>query len=563
MARRLFFPICLLIPAALFLLAGAKCPAAPQENGLESVPGADMTVYDLYLTLRETDPDQAMEYAELFLTRLDSTRFHPDIAAMEAELADYYERERFQFSKSIRWKERMLGHPEISTDEKTAAEIEYDLARLYYKKGQYHRTLAYTTEAHAKFIRQKDTLSILECNNLLGVVYYVCQDYEQADKYFQAYAKGVRQLNDSTNLVLALNNSAVLNILQDSAKTRKLIEESIRLCRRMNDTVRLCRLYFNIVADGINNGNYPKAYEYLRQTVPLLGNIETFGTYYHYLGILQFLEGRFPEAADNLNRAVSYYEQGEFDEMMLYCLDALQDIYAQTGKYELAWKALDRYRRLRYQSSREEVYLELFRTHNDIKLKTEEEALRERKNRMTLLLTSSSLILVIISLTVSMMLRRKSYLIRERESELRNEHEILEIRKMQQFQIDRMTEEVISRLQRTALETKDSVSRQRISQLCSDLRNSKDEGKWKEVAQYIPEFNSVFFQKLVHDFPELSVNERRLCALLNLNLTTKEISEITRQSPHSINIARTRLRSKLGITGSSTSIQEFLAKYNQ
>lgn len=562
MARRLFFPPCILIPAVLFLLAGAECFAAPEKNQLETVPGADMTVYDLYITLRETDPDKAMEYAELFLTRLDSACFHPDIAEMEAELSEYYERKRFQFSKSIRWKERMLSHPEIRSDEKTAAEIEYDLARLYYKKGQYHRTLAYTTEAYAKFLRQRDTLSILECNNLLGVVYYVCQDYEQADKYFQAYAKGVRQLNDSTNLVLALNNSAVLNILQDSVKTRKLIEESIRLCRRMNDTVRLCRLYFNIVADGINNGNYPKAYEYLQSTVPLLGNIETYGTYYHYLGILQFLEGKSAEAADNLNRAISYYEQGEFDEMMLYCLDALQDIYAQTGEYELAWKALDRYRRIRYRSSREEVYLELFRTHNDIKLKTEEEALRERKNRMTLLLTSSSLILVIISLTVSMMLRRKSYLIRERESELRNEHEILEIRKMQQFQIDRMTEEVIGRLQRTALETRDAVSRQRIKQLCNDLRNSKDEGKWKEVAQYIPEFNSVFFQKLVHDFPELSVNERRLCALLNLNLTTKEISEITRQSPHSINIARTRLRNKLGITGSNTSIQEFLAKYN-
>lgn len=49
---------------------------------------------------------------------------------------------------------------------------------------------------------------------------------------------------------------------------------------------------------------------------------------------------------------------------------------------------------------------------------------------------------------------------------------------------------------------------------------------------------------------------------LNMNLTTKEISEITRQSPHSINIARARLRSKFNLTGKETSLQEFLSRYN-
>jgi len=47
-----------------------------------------------------------------------------------------------------------------------------------------------------------------------------------------------------------------------------------------------------------------------------------------------------------------------------------------------------------------------------------------------------------------------------------------------------------------------------------------------------------------------------------MNLTTKEISEITRQSPHSINIARARLRSKFNLTGKETSLQEFLSRYN-
>ena len=121
----------------------------------------------------------------------------------------------------------------------------------------------------------------------------------------------------------------------------------------------------------------------------------------------------------------------------------------------------------------------------------------------------------------------------------------------------------IDKLQGLALEAKTSSERNRINTIIGELRNSKDEDSWKEVEQYVPEFNSTFFKNLIKDFPDLSINESRLCVFLNRNLSTKQISEITRQSPESINVARTRLRKKLGLTGNDMSIQEFLRKYNQ
>lgn len=81
------------------------------------------------------------------------------------------------------------------------------------------------------------------------------------------------------------------------------------------------------------------------------------------------------------------------------------------------------------------------------------------------------------------------------------------------------------------------------------------------MGRYVPVFNSDFYKRLIQDFPNLTVNERRLCALLSINLSTKEISGITRQSSHSINVARSRLRNKLGLSDSSVSLQEFLSKY--
>jgi len=45
----------------------------------------------------------------------------------------------------------------------------------------------------------------------------------------------------------------------------------------------------------------------------------------------------------------------------------------------------------------------------------------------------------------------------------------------------------------------------------------------------------------------LTVNEKRLCAFLRLNLTTKEIAAITHQSIKSINMARFRMRKKMNL----------------
>ena len=134
---------------------------------------------------------------------------------------------------------------------------------------------------------------------------------------------------------------------------------------------------------------------------------------------------------------------------------------------------------------------------------------------------------------------------------------------MEEYKVDRMRADVIEQLNHLKPLIKEKEVRNQINQICNEIENSKGGDLWEEISAYIPEFNREFSQRLVQDFPTLSVNERRLCAFLNMNLSTKEISEITKQSPHSINIARGRLRKKLGLTGQDLSIQEFLTRYQQ
>lgn len=111
-------------------------------------------------------------------------------------------------------------------------------------------------------------------------------------------------------------------------------------------------------------------------------------------------------------------------------------------------------------------------------------------------------------------------------------------------------------------QVKDSDVKDKINIIRNELKGAKDDSEWKEFARYIPEFDGPFYKNLTKAFPNLSINESRMCVLLNRNLSTKQISAITGQKPESINIARTRLRKKLGIAGNPISIQEFLRRYD-
>ncbi len=83
---------------------------------------------------------------------------------------------------------------------------------------------------------------------------------------------------------------------------------------------------------------------------------------------------------------------------------------------------------------------------------------------------------------------------------------------------------------------------------------------WEEFEFRFQQIHSGFYDRLIKACPGLSLNERRLCAFLKLDMTTKEISDITGQSIRAVNIARTRMRKKMELTNTDTGLFEFLSK---
>ena len=79
----------------------------------------------------------------------------------------------------------------------------------------------------------------------------------------------------------------------------------------------------------------------------------------------------------------------------------------------------------------------------------------------------------------------------------------------------------------------------------------------KEFQMNVEKVNQDFFNRLNQKFPDLTPNERHLCGLIRLNLSTKEIAVIRNISPKSVEMGRYRLRKKLNL-GPKEEITSFL-----
>lgn len=100
-----------------------------------------------------------------------------------------------------------------------------------------------------------------------------------------------------------------------------------------------------------------------------------------------------------------------------------------------------------------------------------------------------------------------------------------------------------------------------ILSITNELNMALDEKLWKEFEVRFTRVNMGFYDGLLKDHPNLTKNEKRLCAFLKLNMSSKEISSITNQTTHSITIARTRLRKKLGLSNQEISLHAYLDQY--
>jgi DNA-binding CsgD family transcriptional regulator len=136
------------------------------------------------------------------------------------------------------------------------------------------------------------------------------------------------------------------------------------------------------------------------------------------------------------------------------------------------------------------------------------------------------------------------------ENDIEHKESQLSAITLQMLQKNELLEEIKSIIHKKEDTTENQLSKVINSHFTQD-------NNWNDFDKYFESVNKNFYNKLKQKFPDISSNDLKICALIKLNLSIKEMASILNISPDSVKTARYRLRKKLQLT-TEDNLTEFI-----
>lgn len=562
--------------AAVFILFGIIASAFYTINAQQLSSRTMSQNMEIFLEYRTTDRDTAHIYAERIIADLDSTVVGEDVAILYDFMAEYNESVLHRYEKALDYRLRAISVYEAMNNIPCTTRTYALLSRTYLRNSDYHNAFSYGVKALDGGRSLGDSTTVREAYLAMEQVnYYYNHNQQQALEYNNRVAESYDNREQAHQTVRALNNRFNYELTYD--EVNDILTRCEKICNEYGFYDLLLNVYLNVAMQEFVFNNLDKTALYLEKSKSLITNFKEEGYYYSALGFYYLNIGKTTQAIDALKRSIELLNNGDFDSKNVHSYFLLQDIYYNQGHFREAYEALMAFAETYTRQHNSQNIVELSKLISDLEIeRTEQEHLRreeqfQRQQEHNRLITLFYVLSIVVILIVTFLIlsryrleRRNRELQRAKtEQELNHKNEIIKIQKLQQYQeqnnIDQLTEELANIAQLGNNREMQNQLRHIIRRLQS---NTKLGNGWAEVEMTLAGGNNMFYENLLHDYPNLTKNERKLCLFIHMKMSTKEISEITHQSPGSINVARSRLRQKFGLTGDDTSLIAFLDQYN-
>ena len=484
-----------------------------------------------------------------------------------------------------------------------ARELKYDvgiakssklIGSTLYQMGAFSPASQYLHESLSIFERLRNQKQIAEINCLLGNLYI------QTEKYTTGHQHLVRAKSFYTDSEDVRGLSKVYSDLghlfekihqYDSALSFQ--EQALTYNLRFGDSIGLAVIYENMGSIYEDLKDYDQAYTHFNNALKINELIDnetaTIGNL-NNIGDIHRKKGNYAEAIKFSTMALEKATKAKLDYQIQSAYRDLSKAHGESMDYINAFiylnLAYDMNARIYSQQiarevTRTQATYELEKKQQRIQLLEQEKAYNNTLSNITLF---GSLLLLTIGAFIIYQQRSKTEKKRKlfeteaeltktellnvqlREQTLRAE---LENKRLHEEQLKRELEMKSKSLTNTALhlvqknefldslrsnlkkikktDSKDLPTQIKRLTKSIDLNFSLDDD-WQEFETVFQQVHSDFFNRLLEMYPDLSSNEVRLCAMIRLNLHSKEIAAIMGISHDSLRIARYRLRKKLGLS---------------
>lgn len=404
-------------------------------------------------------------------------------------------------------------------------------ALKFYRKALENFEANHGLEKRKKFSGKSSLL------NNIGIIYEESKKLDSAEIFYQEAFQYSVQANDTTNMANILNNQGtIFRDRGDMESAFKYYQEAMELRQLSKNKTGIVRSYHNLGEFYLNQlKNYPKAEEYLKQAISHGTEIRSWHTVSSSSNLLYQL----------------YKDQNQFQE----ALEALE-LHQQISDSLFSEETTSTIAQLEMQFEFDRV-------------QSQKEA-EQKERELYFWMSASGLLLLLIIVTLLYFLQKS----KTRRSQLEQAHLELEKANLKSDLAIKDKElatnimylinknELINEISEKLLDVKhhlqDDSQQTAVQKILMDLQSNLQPELWNEFEYRFQQVHEQFYTSLNERFPDLSPSERRLCAFLKLNMTTKEISAITHQNAKSIDVARTRLRKKLNLTGTDQNLVTFL-----
>jgi tetratricopeptide (TPR) repeat protein len=364
------------------------------------------------------------------------------------------------------------------------------------------------------------------------------------------YKMGIRS-GDKKAQAHAMNNLGIITQnMGDTTASLNYYKSFLALASDMKDKKEISLAYNNLGSLYYEQNDLTKAEDYFTKAFLLVKEIDNLSSMSHYTRNLSDVYLKKSDIQKGIDYAFTAYQWADSCESLKEKVQALKNLS-------------DGYERLN-NSHQSLLYLKDYLTYNDslknsentsslqdlkIKFETEQKEQTIKLLEKEMEIKESRLIFIIIFAILVVfvfiiIIRLKNLKVKASQSEKALAEAHL---KNAQFETDSLKKELEFKNKELSLAAINLVQKhefiESISlQLQDSVKQNNDDQKTKIQKQLS------FSQNLEKERnPNLSENDKKLCALLRLNLSSKEISVILNISPASVDMSRHRLRKKLAL----------------
>jgi len=448
---------------------------------------------------------------------------------------------------------RALKINENNNFEEGIADVYLNMSNVYMSMEEFDSALDFQFKALEYYLDNDNKTEAGYCLSNIGLAYLDLNKVDTAIHYLYRALEFNIQTNDQHGIAGGLINIAHANIKKGYYnKAIASVEKAKAICITSKDTYFLTKCLLTEATIYKELGNTQKAIALAKEALQIANRIGVLGV---------------AESAD-LALSKLYESSKEYDNALIYykSYNTLKDSSLAIDKT----KAIQNLK-IQYETEKKEQQI----------ISLEEEKKQSEKMKLFLIITSIALLVTIIISIYSFFLKIKnskaklqlSKAIRQKqelelikkdlenenlEKDLELKHKELTTNAMNLIRNIEINSNLFRELN-TLLQSADEQQKNKIEEIISSYKiMSKDKG-WKEFELRFGQVHKSFYQNLSAKFPDLSPNEKKICAFLRLNMTTKDIALITYKNVNTINQARKRLRKKMDIA-TDVNLITFLSK---